>query len=204
MLLKEVETKIAPDDDKQRCLILTRLARAHLLLGEAEKSESFDRRGTELARRLGDRQSLFNLFFNRFLVPRQVASSSDVQSRLSELNELIEVSQSLDDDEMEGRALSLDFYVSAELGQRTRVDRSLAALTELGEVRQRLHLQWSARHGAAMLAILDGDFAAAETLAGEALELGHLTHGSRSRASTVSRCSLSAASRADSPKWRRL
>ena len=83
-LLTEAEAKIAPDDDKQRCVILSRLARAHLLLGDAEKSESFDRRGTELARRLGDRRSLFNLFFNRFLVPRQVASLSDAQSRLSE------------------------------------------------------------------------------------------------------------------------
>jgi class 3 adenylate cyclase len=178
VLLKEAETKIAPDDDKQRCLILVRLARAQLLLGDAEKSESFDRQGTELARRLGDRRSLFDLFVNRFLVPRQVASSSDVQNRLSELNELIEVSQSIDDD-MKGRALSLDVYVSAELGERTRVDRSLAALTELGEVHQRLHIQWIARHGAAMLAILDGDFAAAETLAGDALELGRLTHGSQ-------------------------
>ena len=177
VLLKEAETNIAPDDDKQRCLILARLARAYLLLGDAEKSESFDRQGTELARRLGDRRSLFNLFVNRFLVPRPVALSSDVQSRLSELDELIELSQGINDDDMKGRALSLDVYVSAELGQRARVDRSLAALTEQGEVRQRLNQQWIARHGTAMLAILDGDFAAAETLAGEALELGRLTSG---------------------------
>jgi tetratricopeptide (TPR) repeat protein len=100
-----------------------------------------------------------------------------VQNRLSELDELIELSQGFNDDDMKGRALSLDVYVSAELGQRARVDRSLAALTELGEVRQRLNQQWIARHGAAMLTILDGDFAAAETLAGEALELGRLTSG---------------------------
>ena len=178
-LLTEAEAKVAPDDDKQRCLILARLARAHLLLGDAEKSESFDRRGTELARRLGDRQSLFHLFVNRFLVPRQVASPSDVQSRLSEVDELIELSQGINDDEMKARAFSTDVYVSAELGQRTRLDRSLAALTELGEVRQRLQIQLVARHGAAMLAILDGDFAAAETLAREALELGRLIHGSQ-------------------------
>ena len=176
-LLMEAEAKIAPDDDQQHCQILARLARAHLLLGDARKSENFDRRGTELARRLGDRKSLFDLFVNRFLVPRQVASSSDVQNRLSELDELIELSQCINDDEMKARAFSLDVYVSAELGQRARVVRSLAVLTELGEVRQRLLQQWIARHGAAMLAILDGDFAAAETLAGKALELGRLTSG---------------------------
>ena len=176
-LLTEAEAKIAPDDDKQRCLILARLARAHLLLGDAAKSESFDRQGTELARRLGDRQSLFNLSVDRFLVPRQVASSSDVQSRLSELDELIELSRGINDDDMKWRALAVDVYVSAELGQRARVDRTLAAITELGEVRQRLNVRWMARHGAAMMAILEGDFAAAETLAGEALELGRLASG---------------------------
>jgi class 3 adenylate cyclase/tetratricopeptide (TPR) repeat protein len=176
-LLTEAEAKIAPDDDRQRCLILARLARAHLLLGNAGQSENFGKRGTELARRLGDRQSLFNLYFNQFLVPRPVASSSDVQNRLSKLDELIEVSQDINDDEMKGRTFSLDIYVSAELGQRARVDRSLAVLIEIGEVRQRLLLHTLARHGAAMLAILDGDFAAAEALAVEGLELGRQTSG---------------------------
>src|SRR5271157_5497280 len=176
-LLTEAEAKIARDDDRQRCVILSRLARAHLLLGDLQKSESFDRRGTELARRLGDRRSLFHLFVNRFLVPRQAASPREAESRLSEASELVELSQSIDDDEAKGYALSLDAYVSAELGDRARVNRSLAALSELGEVRQRLNLQWVSRHGAAMLAILDGNFAAAENFATEGLKLGRLTLG---------------------------
>jgi len=176
MLLMEAEAKIAPEDDRQRCLILVRLARAHLLLGHAEKSERFDRQATELARRLGDRESLFNLSVNRFLVPR-IASSGDVEGRLAELDELLELARGINDDELNQRALALDIYVSMELGQRSRADRSLAALSELGEVRQRLHAHWIARHGATMLAILDGDFATAEVLAGQALQLGRLTSG---------------------------
>jgi class 3 adenylate cyclase len=175
-LLTEAEAKIARDDDKRRCAILCRLARAHLLLGDVEKSGTFDGRATQLARRLGDRRSLFTLLVNRILVPRQVVSLSDAQRGLSEVSELVELSQSLDDDE-KGRAISLDAYVSAELGDRARVDRSLAALSELGEVRQRLSLQWISRHGEAMLAILDGNFAVAETSASEGLKLGRLTHG---------------------------
>ena len=93
------------------------------------------------------------------------------------MSELVELSQSVNDDEMKGRAISLDAYVSAELGDRARLNRSLAALTELGEVRQRLNLQWISRHGAAMLAILDGNFAAAENFAREGLKLGRLTFG---------------------------
>ena len=176
-LLTEAETKIASDDDEQRCLILSRLSRAHLLLGDAERSGSFARRATELARRLGDRRSLFNLFINRFLVPRLVVSPSDMQARLSEVSELAELAQSVDDDEMKGRALSVDAYTSAELGDRARLDQSLAAIRELGEVRQRLNLQWVTRHGAAMLAILDGNFASAEDFAKDGLRLGHLTLG---------------------------
>ena len=57
------------------------------------------------------------------------------------------------------------------------MDRSVAALVESGDVRQRRHIQWIARHGQAMLAILDGKFSTAETLAQQALELGHQTHG---------------------------
>ena len=104
-LLTEAEAKITRDDEKRRCVILSRLARAHLLLGDAEKSESYGRRGAELARRLGDRRSLFTLLVNRFMVPRQVASLGDAQSRLSEANELVELSRGVSDDEMKGPAI---------------------------------------------------------------------------------------------------
>jgi hypothetical protein len=75
-LLVEAEEKIASDDDKQRCLILCRLGRAHLLLGDAEKSRSLGDRAGELARRLGIRRALFDLLVNRILVPRPAASLS--------------------------------------------------------------------------------------------------------------------------------
>src|SRR6201986_5085893 len=47
----------------------------------------------------------------------------------------------------------------------------------MGEVRQRLLQQWVSRHGAAMLSILDGNFAAAEDYAREGVRLGRLTLG---------------------------
>ena len=174
--LTEAEGKLGPHDDKPRCLILARLARAHLFLGDNDSSETFATQGATLARRLDDRYSLFNLFINRFLVPRQVASASDVETRLSELNELIALADGVDDESM-ARALSTDLYISTELGHRLRAERSLAAMRELGETRQRLVIQWVAQHGAAMLAFLDGDYQAAEAFARKALQLGRLTHG---------------------------
>ena len=176
-ILTEAEALVAPDDDRRRCLILTRLARAHLLLGQAESSTRFDRQAADLARRLDDRESLFYLLVNRFIMPRPIGSPQQVQERLAELDELIEHSQVSKDDEARVRAHALNIYISAELGERGRMDRSVAALVELGDVRQRLNAKWVARHGEAMLAILDGNFQTAENLAQQGLELGHHAHG---------------------------
>ena len=176
-LLTEAEAQIDVGDDKQRCLIFLG-SRAHTcFLAMRRRARALKDRATDLARRLGDRRSLFELLVNRFLMPRQVVSSSEAQSQLSEASELVELSQSINDDEMVGRAFSLDAYVSAELGDRARSDRSVAALSELGEVREHLYFQWISRHGAAMLAILDGNFAAAESFAREGLNLGRSTLG---------------------------
>ena len=175
-ILREAELVVAPDDDRLRCLISTRLARAHLLLGETGRSESFDRQAAVLARRLDDRELLFYLLVNRFIVPRPIRSPQEVQGRLAELDELIELSQGLKDEESM-RAHLMNVYISAELGARTRMDQSVAALVEQGDVRQRRHTQFVARHGEAMLAILDGNFSGAETLAQQGLQLGRQIHG---------------------------
>ena len=176
-LLTEAEAAIAPEDDRRRCLILTDLARAHVLRGDLRASARFEKRATELARRLDDRVSLFHLLVNRHLVPRQVKSASELCARVSELDELIELSRDIHDDDLKTRALCLDAYVSAELGERSRIDRSIAAMAELGEVRQRLLGQWIVVHGGAMLAILDGNFATAEILAAKAHEIGRQSNG---------------------------
>jgi class 3 adenylate cyclase/tetratricopeptide (TPR) repeat protein len=176
-ILREAESIVASDDDRLRCLILTRLMRAHLMVGETGKSKRFERQAAVLLRRLNDRESLFSLLAYRFMVPRPIGSPQEVQGHLAELDELIELSHGLKDKEPSVRAHSLNVYISAELGERTRMDHSIAALVECGDVHQRRHTQWIARHGEAMLAILDGNFSTAETLAQQALELGRQTHG---------------------------
>ena len=177
-LLTEAQSATAPGDDRQRCHILTRLARAHLLIGDAARSESFAQRALKLARRLNDRDSLFDLLVNRHLVPRLTRSSDDASVRAAELDELMQLSQELDSAEVKSRAISFDIYGSTELGDRGRMNRALAAMAELGD--QRLVAQWIARHGTAMLAILDGDFAAAEILARDALTVGRQCLGEQS------------------------
>ena len=52
-LLTEAEAKIARDDDKQRCVILSRLARAHLLLGDAREEREFRQTGNRAGATIG-------------------------------------------------------------------------------------------------------------------------------------------------------
>ena len=79
---------------------------------------------------------------------------------------------------------------SAEFGDRARMDNALDRLSQLGEVRQRLLTQWIARHGRAVQAILDGDFAGAERHAESALALSASSTPARSARARCRRRSM--------------
>jgi len=176
-LLTEAMGKIESNDQRSRCQLLSRLARAHSLVGDSENSAKCHTEGVNLARRLGDKNSLFELSVLSFLTPTTVRSVAESNARTARIDELKRLSADINDDDARGRALSLDVYVSTELGNRARANRAVEGLEELGTLRQRLHVLWLARMAQAMMAILDGRFTAAEALAGEALHLGRQTHG---------------------------
>jgi class 3 adenylate cyclase/tetratricopeptide (TPR) repeat protein len=176
-LLTEAMGKIESNDQSSRCQLLSRLARAHLLVGDSENSTRCHTEGVNLARRLGDKNSLFELSVLSFLTPTTVKSVTESNARIARIDELMRLSADINDDDARGRALSFDVYVSTELGNRARANRAVEGLEELGTLRQRLHVLWLARMAQAMMAILDGRFTTAEALAGEALHLGRQTHG---------------------------
>jgi class 3 adenylate cyclase/tetratricopeptide (TPR) repeat protein len=176
-LLTEAMGKIDSSDQRSRCQLLCRLARAHLLVGDSENGTRCHREGINLARRLGDKHSLFELSVLSFLTPTTVKSVTESRARTAGIDELKRLSADINDDDARGRALSLDVYVSTELGDRARADRAVEDLEQIGMLRQRLHALWVARLAQAMMAILDGRFTTAEALAGEALQLGRQTHG---------------------------
>ncbi|MDB5550749.1 MAG: adenylate/guanylate cyclase with repeat [Rhizobium sp.] len=177
LLLVEAMSMLGPDEDTRRCLVMTQLARIHMLLGDQRTGETFHDAAMDLARKVNDRSSMLELLNNKFLVPRQLVSAEDAALWLDELDNLINLAEAVGSDDARMHALTMNIYVGAELGRRERINRSVATLKEFGETRQRLHDQWIARHGAAMLAILDGDLPAAEVLAGEGLAMGRQTHG---------------------------
>jgi tetratricopeptide (TPR) repeat protein len=176
-MLKEALSLIGDANLTTRCHILSRLARAYLMLGDVDEANRFYRQATDEARRLNDPLSRFDLLVNRFLIPASTQPEEDVREWRAQMEELLRLADEVDDDDARGRALSLDIYVSAEFGDRERMDRAIDELNILGEARQRMHVQWIARHGRAMQAILNGDFTGAEEHAEAALELGRRTHG---------------------------
>jgi class 3 adenylate cyclase/tetratricopeptide (TPR) repeat protein/ABC-type transport system involved in cytochrome c biogenesis ATPase subunit len=175
-LLKETISLVHTEDPQTRCHILSRLARAHLVLGDADGASRYHEKAAKEAHRLNNPDSRFDLLVNRFLLPGSARSEEDGRDWRAQMDELLSLANEVNDD-ARGRAMSIDFCISAEFGDRQRMDRALVALTEPGESRQRMYVQWIARHGWAMKAILEGDFPGAETHAEAALELGQRTHG---------------------------
>ncbi len=176
-LLKEAMRKIDPSDQRSRCQLLSRLARAYAHTGDSKNSEKCHKEGVTLAQRLGDKVSFFDLSVLPYLSSTTVTSGKEANDRFARIDKLHQLADDINDDDARGRALSVDLYVSTELGNRSRAERAIDGLEEVGTLRQRLNVMWLARHARAMMAILDGRFLSAEALAEEALSLGKRTHG---------------------------
>lgn len=176
-LLEEALKRTPDSAERTRCELLSRLARGNLLIGNGPAAAEHNRKAGALARKLDDGMSLFNLHVNDFLAPMSARGASDACDWRERLDEMAALAENLNDD-ARGRSLSFDIFISAEMGDRDRMDRAIDRLDELGETRQHMHQQWIARHGRAMQAILDGDFDVTERHAEAALSLGGHTYGS--------------------------
>ncbi len=176
-LLEEAMAMVEPADKKSRCQIVSHLARAYAYLSDSEKAAKCHSVGIELAREVGDKTSLVELSVLPLLTASPVKTATEKNNRMARIDEIRRLAGEIDDDDVLTRALSIDTYVSTELGERARADRAVDALEELGTKRQHLNVQFYARIARAMMAILDGRFTAAEKLAEEALKLGKHTLG---------------------------
>jgi hypothetical protein len=96
---------------------------------------------------------------------------------LKRLGELLGIAERLNDADFRTRALATRIYYCAEFGDREGMIEALDTFCSLIEGQQMTHQQWVGQHGRAMLALLDGDFAAAEGFAGNAYQLGRRRYG---------------------------
>ena len=84
-LLNEAMGKIDSNDQRSRCQLLTRLARAHALVGDSKNSTKCHTEGVNLARRLGDKISLFELSALFFMTPTTVKSVTESNARTARI-----------------------------------------------------------------------------------------------------------------------
>ena len=175
-LLLEALSAIEAKDTRQRCQILSALGRAFYMNGDLERADGFNSKAIEIARRLDDDRTLCEALFNPLLVPAAL-SGTQSQDLLKRLGELLAIAERLNDADFRTRALATRIYYSAEFGDREGMLRALDTFCSLTEGRQMTHQQWVGQHGRVMLALLVGDFAAAEGFAEKALELGRRRYG---------------------------
>jgi class 3 adenylate cyclase/tetratricopeptide (TPR) repeat protein len=175
-LLTEAVSMIGKEDSQQRCQLLSSLGRSLYLMGRSERADVLNIDAIEMARRLNDDGSLFEILANTFMASAAL-SDIELNDRRMRLDELLTITDRLRDVDRRARALAFSIYYSAEIGDREGMDRALNEFCSLSESRQMLHHQWAARHGRAMQAILTGNFTIAEELAEEAYAMGRRTHG---------------------------
>lgn len=176
-LLEEARAQLADGDERARCQVLSRLGRSNLLAGNAERGAECNREALKLARRIDDRMTILDSLINTFFFPASARPTRDLSEWRARIDEMFGLADALDDDDSRGRVLSLDVYASAEMCDRVRMDDALEKLTVFGNSKQRMLIQWIARHGRAMQAILEGDLAAGEQHAEAALDLGRTILG---------------------------
>jgi predicted ATPase/class 3 adenylate cyclase len=175
-LLLEALPAIEAKDTRQCCQILSALGRAFYMNGDLERADASNSKAIEIARRIDDERTLCEALFNPLLVPAAL-SGKQSQSLLKRLGELLGIAERLNDADFRTRALATRIYYCAEFGDREGMMGALDTFCSLIEGQQMTHQQWVGQHGRAMLALLNGEFAAAEGFAENAYQLGRRRYG---------------------------
>jgi tetratricopeptide (TPR) repeat protein len=175
-LLLEALPAIEAKDTRQCCQILSALGRAFYMNGDLERADASNSKAIEIARRIGDERTLCEALFNPLLVPAAL-SGKQSQSLLKRLGDLLGIAERLNDADFRTRALATRIYYCAEFGDREGMMGALDTFCSLIEGQQMTHQQWVGQHGRAMLAVLNGEFAAAEGFAENAYQLGRRRYG---------------------------
>jgi len=180
-LLREAlaRTGETPDSSK-RCSLMVALTRAYIMSGDHAAAEKQGRRAAAMARRLGDSQALVEVLIHEMLVPQPGYEPSQLPNLESRLDELLAVASGTDDDyDLYSRAFATCFYRWTEIGLRDRMDAVLDRWLAWAEARNIALVKWISHHALAMVAAMEGDLAAAETCAEQAVERGRLSQGEK-------------------------
>jgi class 3 adenylate cyclase/tetratricopeptide (TPR) repeat protein len=170
-LLESALVALDPGETVLRCRVLSQLGRALLDRGEVERANELSRAATDMARRLGDRRALLDvLLCERAARTGYPYSASQFSEIRRGLGEMLAAAEEIGDPNLVERALGRVVPIVLEMGDRSAFEAQLARHGESlqqHELNTHLYFNVSAR---AMRAILGGEFAEAERLAGRAFE----------------------------------
>jgi class 3 adenylate cyclase len=178
-LLEEALSVVRPHEVVERCQVLCRLSRVYFANSRFELAGETARAAMAMARHLNDKESLFDAL-TTLLMPSALSvhvEEGELRQRRGALDESLSVAEELGDPEKLFRALSMRVASFAELGDRAAVDASFAQFAGMSDQARFPIFRWVLASQRAMLAILEGEFTAAEAYAEAALDAGQNVQG---------------------------
>jgi DNA-binding SARP family transcriptional activator len=168
-LLEEAVFLLSKEDSALRSRLLARLAGALRDDSSPERRTAASEEAVAIARRVGDPATLVFVLSGHLFA---VLASADPQRRLAVANELLAIASEGGDTEGAFEAHDRRSSALMEMGEIEEVDRTDKEMGRLADtLRQPAHL-WLLATNRALRPLLQGNFAEAERLVHEALELG--------------------------------
>ena len=176
-LLEEALSVVRPHVIVEQCQVLCRLSRVYFANSQFELAGETARSAMAMARHLNDKEGLFDALTTLQMISLGVVEGAELRQRREALDELLSIAKEVGDPEYLFRALSMRVASFAELGDRAAVDASFAQFAGLSDQARFPILRWVLASQKAMLAILEGEFSAAESYAEAALDAGQNVQG---------------------------
>jgi len=170
-LLEAALAALSEGDAGLRCRVLSRLGRALFNRGAFERASALMREATDLARGLGDPRALFEaLNCAYWATAGQPWGERDFPARRAALDEMTAIAEAIGDrPELITRSLCFSMVACLEMGDLATFEDGLERHRRLVE-QGKIAALYALNSAGAMQAILHGDFAAAESLAEDALQ----------------------------------
>jgi tetratricopeptide (TPR) repeat protein len=168
-LLEEAIGALGPGDSLLRARVQACLAMALYWSDSPERRDSLSRDAVAMARRLGDPATLALALDFRL---KAVWGVESVEERLTTAEEIARLAQASAHRRLELEARRWKVVSHLELGDVGAADREIAAVTHIADELRDPLFRWQSLVWRGMRAALEGDFAAAEALAAEALAAG--------------------------------
>ena len=172
-LLEEALSAVRGHEAIEECQVICRLSGVYFANSQFELANETARDAMAMARHLKDKEGLFEALVTLLMTNLGApVGEGELRQRREALDEQLSIAEELGDPEKVFRALSMRVVSLAELGDRAAMDVSFAQFAAMSDQVPFPIQRWVFASQRAMLAILEGEFSAAEAYAEAALVAG--------------------------------